>query len=66
MLDNEVKGQVEVQLVTSRDGYRWDHPFPDQAFIPRGPKGDFDDMTVFLTQPVIHGDKISHLIKSPV
>ena len=56
MLENEVRGEVEIHLVTSRDGFRWDHPFPDEAFIPRGAPGDFDDKVLWLPQTVMHGD----------
>ncbi len=35
MLDNYVRGDVEQHLIVSRDGFRWDHPFPEEAFIPR-------------------------------
>lgn len=58
MLETEQCGEMEIHLVVSRDGYRWEEPFSDQAFIPRGPTGDFDDMLVYWAQPILHGDQI--------
>ncbi len=57
MLENEIRGEVEIHLVTSRDGYRWEHPFPDEAFVPRGPRGDFDDMITWFGLMVVHDDQ---------
>lgn len=58
MLDNHITGELEIHLVTSRDGYHWERPYPPEAFIPRGPRGDFDDMMTFLPMTVIHGDEV--------
>ena len=58
MLENDQTGEVEVQLITSRDGIRWEHPFPEQPFIPRGPASDFDDMITWFPQAVAQGDSI--------
>ena len=58
MLENEIRGEVELHLITSRDGYKWEHPFPNEAFIPRGPRLDFDDMITWFGLPVVHGDEI--------
>ncbi len=59
MLENDQRGEVEVHLITSRDGIRWEHPFPDEPFIPRGSPGDFDDMITWFSQAVAQGDWIS-------
>jgi hypothetical protein len=58
MLENNVRGEGEFHLLISRDGYRWEHPFPREAFIPRGPRGDFDDMIAWPGQVVIQGDEM--------
>ncbi len=58
MLENEIRGEVEIHLLTSRDGYTWDRPFPNQAFVPLGPRGDFDDFITWFGLPVIHGDEV--------
>jgi hypothetical protein len=58
MLDIDVSGAMEIHLVTSRDGVRWEQPFPDAAFVPRGAPGEFDDTLVYCGQPVIHGDEM--------
>ena len=52
MLENEIRGEV-VHLATSRDGQRWKHPFPSQPFIPRGLRGEFDDMITFRRNPPV-------------
>jgi hypothetical protein len=35
-------GNIEVQLITSRDGVRWHRPERGKPFIPRGPDGSWD------------------------
>ncbi len=57
MLENEITGNVETHLVTSRDGFHWDHPFADEAFIPRGASDQFDYKETWFAQAVIHGDE---------
>lgn len=56
MLNELTRGELESHLLTSRDGLRWEHPFPDEAFVPRGGRGSFDDMRLHALAPVIHGD----------
>jgi hypothetical protein len=56
MLEMETRGEVELHLMTSRDGCRWEYPFPREAFIPRGPRGDFDDMLTWFAQTVVTAD----------
>ena len=58
MLENEIRGEVELHLITSRDGFRWDHPFPREAFVPLGPRGDFDDFCAWFGLAVIDGDQV--------
>ncbi|MAE64773.1 MAG: hypothetical protein CMJ18_10945, partial [Phycisphaeraceae bacterium] len=58
MLENRHRRELEVHLAISRDGIHWEHPFPDQAFIPRGPEGSFDDMTTWFAQTVVRPDRI--------
>ena len=58
MLEELMRGELESHLLTSRDGLCWEHPFPDEPFIPRGPRGEFDDMRLHALVPVIHGDEM--------
>ncbi len=58
MLENDIMGDVELQLVTSRDGYCFERPFPDKAFIPRGPSGEFDDLLTWCPTVLIHDDQM--------
>ncbi len=58
MLENDVRGDAEVHLLTSRDGRRWQHPFPREAFIPKGPKGAWDDNIIWWPSLVTHGDRM--------
>jgi hypothetical protein len=58
MLDSERRGEVELHLWISRDGRRWEQPFPRQAFIPRGPRGDFDDMITWSGLTVAREDEM--------
>ena len=57
MLDNYVRGDVEQHLITSRDGFRWDYPFPDKAFIPKGAEGEWDDRIIWWPSMIVHGEK---------
>ena len=58
MLDNYVRGDVEQHLIISRDGFRWDYPFPDQAFIPQGAEGRWDDNIIWWPSMIPHGEKL--------
>jgi len=58
MLDNLVHGDVEQHLIISRDGYRWDYPFPDEAFIPKGKDGQWDDNVVWFPCMIVHNNKM--------
>ncbi len=57
MLDNYVRGDVEQHLIISRDGFRWDHPFPNEAFIPKGEEGQWDDRIIWWPSMIVHGEK---------
>jgi hypothetical protein len=57
-LDSDIRGTIEIHLATSHDGYRWSFPCAGQPLIPRGPRGDFDDMLILSGHPVIKGDNI--------
>ena len=59
MLDTEITGNVETHLAISRDGVSWERPCPQDAFIPNGPAGEFDDRMAGWAQPVLHGDTIN-------
>ena len=58
MLDNYVRGDVEQHLIVSRDGFRWDHPFPEEAFIPKGEEGRWDDRIIWWPSMIVHGEKM--------
>ena len=54
------EGVIDVELMTSRDGIRWERNFRDQWFLPRSKaKGAFDSGSVFTNAtPVILDDEI--------
>jgi len=54
--DFQVTGKVELNLLTSRDGYRWEHHFPRQPLIPHGPAGDFDYLVTWEAVVTVHDD----------
>jgi len=56
MLENEIRGDMEQHLLTSRDGYRWEHPFPREPFIPRGPADEFDGMRIYDPVMAVRGE----------
>ncbi len=58
MLDNYVRGDVEQHLIISRDGFRWDYPFPNEAFIPQGVEGRWDDRIIWWPSMITHGEKM--------
>ena len=45
------------QLVFSRDGVNYDRRYRE-PFIQAGDEGDFDSVTVYALQPIVHDDKI--------
>lgn len=54
------EGVIDVELMTSRDGERWERNFRDAFFLPRSPvKGAFDSGSVFTNAtPVVLDDEI--------
>ena len=58
MLENDVRGDAVVHLLTSRDGRRWQHPFPREAFIPQGLKGSWDDNIIWWPSMIVHSNKM--------
>ena len=58
MLENEKRREVQVQLAISRDGIRWERPFPREAFIPRGYPDEFDSINTWFAQPVVRPDGV--------
>ena len=52
-------GMIEMQLVTSRDGYYWHRAFDRTAVIPNGAIGQWDSGMVYRTaEPHVVGDEI--------
>ena len=37
---------------------RWQHPFPREAFIPKGLKGSWDDNIIWWPSMIVHSDKM--------
>ena len=54
------EGVIDVELMTSRDGLRWERNFRDAFFLPRSTeKGSFDSGSVFTNAtPVVLDDEI--------
>jgi hypothetical protein len=53
------KTQVaDTELVFSRDGLKWQRPFPGDFFLPRGKSGAWDREGVLPVAPVVYQDKI--------
>ena len=53
-------GQIEVQLVYSRDGRKWHRTEDRSPVIPLGPKGSFDGGMIIMTAlgTSLHGDEL--------
>ncbi|MBL8825963.1 MAG: hypothetical protein JNM18_03195 [Planctomycetaceae bacterium] len=59
MFIRRLKGAMDVELMTSRDGLQWGRPFRDQFFIARSTPGLFDSRTILTNAtPVILDDEI--------
>jgi len=59
ILKRRLKGQIDIELMTSRDGVRWERPFRRQSFLPRGEVGEFDSRSLFTNAtPVLLDDEI--------
>ncbi len=56
---NRSVGTIDVELMSSRDGLRWDRPYIGQPFLQRGKTGDFDAATLLTNgNPVTVGDEM--------
>ena len=52
-------GVVDVELATSRDGFKWERPFRKPFWLPRSEGNKFDSGAVFLcAQPIVLEDEI--------
>jgi hypothetical protein len=59
MLDRKAAGAIDIELMTSRDGYAWDRNFRDRPFLGRSQSGLFDSRAIFTNAtPVILDDEI--------
>ncbi len=59
MFIRRLKGAMDVELMTSRDGLKWERPFRDQFFIARSTPGLFDSRTILTNAtPVVLDDEI--------
>jgi hypothetical protein len=59
ILDRKRGGTMWAELMTSRDGTRWDREFREQPFIANGPDGEFDGGCILSNNtPVILDDEI--------
>ena len=56
-----IDGPIDVQLVYSRDGIKWNHFDEERTpIIPRGERGTFDSGMILgiAKEPIIHKNKI--------
>ncbi len=52
-------GVVDIELATSRDGFKWDRPFRSTFWLARSAKGNFDSGSIFVCpQPVVLEEEI--------
>jgi hypothetical protein len=59
ILDRKAKGAIDIELMTSRDGLRWERPFRTTPFLARSQPGLFDSRSIFTNStPVILDDEI--------
>lgn len=59
ILNRRAKGAIDIELMTSRDGQRWDRPFRQQPFLARSESGQFDSRSIFTNStPVMLADEI--------
>jgi len=56
--DFQITARLELNLLTSRDGYRWEHQFPRQPVIPHGSPAEFDHMVTWMPVVHVHEDKM--------
>jgi hypothetical protein len=56
---NRSAGTIDVELMSSRDGFQWDRPYIGYHFLQRGKAGDFDAATLLTNgTPAIVGDEM--------
>lgn len=59
MFIRRLKGAMDIELMTSRDGMKWERRFRDQFFLARSTPGLFDSRTILTNAtPVILDDEI--------
>ncbi len=52
-------GVIDIELMLSRDGFRWERPFRDEFFLPREGGGEFEAGSIFTNStPVVLDDEI--------
>lgn len=47
ILNRRAKGAIDIELMTSRDGLRWERPFRQTPFLRRSAAGEFDSRSLF-------------------
>jgi hypothetical protein len=56
---NRSAGTMDIELMTSRDGFRWQRPYLGNYFLNRGPDGAFDHATLLTNStPIEMGDEM--------
>jgi hypothetical protein len=59
MFQRRLKGAIDIELMTSRDGLRWERNFRDEFFLARSTAGLFDSRSIFTNStPVVLDDQI--------
>jgi hypothetical protein len=59
LFQRKLKGAIDIELMTSRDGLAWDRSFRDQLFLTRSKHGLFDSRTILTNAtPVFLEDEI--------
>jgi hypothetical protein len=59
ILNRAEGGRIDIELMTSSDGDRWERPFRSPYFLPHGAEGEFDSRSIFTNAtPVVLNDEI--------
>lgn len=59
IMNRRAKGAIDIELMTSRDGLRWERHFRQQPFLARSQSGQFDSRSIFTNStPVVLKDEI--------
>lgn len=59
LLDRRAKGAIDIELMTSRDGFTWERSFRQPYFLARSQAGLFDSRAIFTNAtPVFLDDEI--------